>query len=299
MIRIGVQWAPALEGAELKEFARELEDLGYFSLGFPDHFFIGHKDPLPTLEPFSAMAFAAAVTTRLRLVSIVAANDFRNPALFARSIASLDMLSAGRIEAGIGAGWYGPEFDAVGIVFDKPSIRIERLEEAIGVAKAYWTKDIVEHAGKYYSVNGLPRVLDVVQQPHPPLLIGAGGDKMLALAGRHADVVGLTSSLRDFENRERMLDEMRPSSIARKVALVRSSAVDAGRDLDQIIFQTQINSIDFDQEDPGHLWALTGEPSKMMETLEERAEMGITYFMLRERRRDVLREFGEKVVSKL
>ena len=294
-----MQWAPALNGEELKEFARELEDLGYFSLGFPDHFFIGHKDPMPQLEPFVAMSYASAVTSRLRLVSIVAANDFRTPALFARSIASLDQLSGGRIEAGIGAGWYGPEYDAIGIPFDRPGVRIERLEEAIQIANAFWTQDAVSYSGKYYNISSLPGLPRVVQKPHPPLLIGAGGDKMLSLAGRHADVVGLTSSLRDFNNRDAMIAEMRPESISRKIDLVRSSATAAGRDPSKLVIQTQINSIDFDEEDPGHLWALTGEPSQMIDKLEERAEMGVTYFMLRERRRDVLREFGEKVVSKL
>ncbi|MEO7818719.1 MAG: LLM class flavin-dependent oxidoreductase, partial [Actinomycetota bacterium] len=178
--------------------------MGYYSIGFPDHFFIGHTDPFAPAEPFTAMGYAAASTTTLRIVCIVACNDFRHPALFARSMASLDVLSDGRVEAGIGAGWYGPEFEAIGIAFDRPGVRIERLEEAIQIIKGMWTGTELTFDGKHYQVKALPCIPKPLQQPHPPILIGAGGDKMLALAGRHADVVGLTSSLRDFDDRDAM-----------------------------------------------------------------------------------------------
>lgn len=114
---------------ELAAFSRELEDLGYFSLGFPDRYFVGGgPEFIPLYEPFAALSYVGAVTSRLRLVCIVAANDFRHPAHYARSVASLDVLSEGRVEAGIGAGWFGPEFEAIGIPFDTPGERIDRLE---------------------------------------------------------------------------------------------------------------------------------------------------------------------------
>lgn len=288
-----------MPGDELAAWCRELEDLGYFSIGFPDHYFIGREEPFVPGEPFVSMAYAAASTTDLRLVSIVAANDFRHPALFARTIASLDLLSGGRIEAGIGAGWYRPEFEAIGVPFERAGLRIERLEEALKIIKAYWTSPRVSFEGKHFSIDELPGLPKTVQQPHPPILIGAGGDRMLRLAGRHADVVGLTSSLRDFENRPAMMEEMRPESVRRKISVVLQAAKDAGRDPDSLTLQTQINVIDFDGEDPGHLWALTGQPSRMIDALAQRREMGITYHMLRERNIDRIREFAEKVVSKL
>lgn len=299
-IRIGVQWAPAVPGAELHSLCRELEDLGYFSLGFPDHYFVGRDTPPAALfEPFTAMGFVAAATSRLRIVSIVAANDFRHPALFARSVASLDVLSNGRIEAGIGAGWFGPEFKALGSGFDPPGLRISRLEEAIAVAKAFWTQERADFSGEHYRVEGLWGLPRVIQRPHPPLLIGAGGDRILRLAARQADVVGITTSLRSYENRNAMLAEMSHESVGRKVALVRETAEKAGRDPSSLILQTQINTIDFGGEDPGHLWAITGDPESMIDELERRREMGISYHMLRVRDRDLLREFGEKVVAKL
>lgn len=298
-MRFGVQWAPLIPGQELAAFSRELEDLGYYSIGFPDHFFIGHEDPFSPGEPFTAMGYAAASTTTLRIVCIVACNDFRHPALFARSIATLDVLSDGRIEAGIGAGWYGPEFEATGIAFDGPGVRIERLEEALRVIKGMWTQDELSFEGKHYRISRLPGIPKPVQKPYPPILIGAGGEKMLALAGRHADVVGLTSSLRDFNDRESMRREMQPESVRRKIDIVWKSATDSGRDPKSITLQCQINTIEFDGEDPGHLWAIAGDPSRMIDVLQERAAMGITYFMFRERSRARLREFAEKVISKL
>ncbi len=287
-----------MPGHELAAFARELEDLGYFSLGFPDHYFVGGGPDFISLhEPFAAMSYVAAVTSRLRLVCIVAANDFRHPAHYARSVASIDVLSEGRVEAGIGAGWLGPEFESIGIPFDTPGKRIDRLEEAIVVIKSLWTNDRTDFSGKHYRISGAPGLPKPIQRPHPPLLIGAGGPRMLALAGRHADVVGLTSSLRNFEDRAGMLKEMSPESIKDKIEIVRQAAAGAGRDVP--ILQIQINSIEFEGDDPGHLWALTGDPSRLIDILHERREMGISYFMLRERRRERLREFGEKVVSKL
>lgn len=297
-IRVGVQWAPAMPGPELAAFSRELEDLGYFSLGFPDHYFVGKgPDFVPLHEPFAAMSYVGAVTTRLRLVCIVAANDFRHPALYARAVASIDVLSDGRVEAGIGAGWFGPEFDAIGTPFDTPGVRIDRLEEAIAVIKSLWTNGRTDYSGKHYRISGAPGLPKPIQRPHPPLLIGAGGPKMLNLAGRHADVVGLTSNLRNFEDRAGMLKEMSPQSIKTKIEIIRQAAAAAGRDVPEI--QIQINSIEFEGEDPGHMWALTGDPARLIDLLHERREMGISYFMLRERRLERLREFGEKVVSKL
>lgn len=286
-----------MPGPELAAFSRELEDLGYFSIGFPDHYFVGGGPDFISLhEPFAAMSYVGAVTSQLRLVCIVAANDFRHPGHYARSVASIDVLSEGRVEAGIGAGWFAPEYEAIGIAFDTPGTRIDRLEEAIAVIKSLWTNDLTDFSGKHYRISGAPGLPKPLQRPHPPLLIGAGGPRMLALAGRHADVVGLTSNLRNFKDRAGMLKEMSPESIKDKIEIVRQAAGAAGRDP---ILQIQINSIEFEGDDPGHMWALTGDPARLIDILHERREMGISYFMLRERRRDRLREFGEKVVSKL
>lgn len=307
-IRFGVQWAPALTGQELASFCKELEDLGYYSVGFPDHYFVGFPDHyfvgkgpdyMPLHEPFTALGYVAGVTSSIRLVSIVADNDFRHPALFARSAASVDVLSDGRVEAGIGAGWFAPEYAAIGASFDAPSIRIERLEEAVTIIKSLWTQDRTDFEGVHYRIKDAPGLPKPVQKPHPPLLIGAGGPKMLALAGRHADVVGLTSSLRNFDDRASILKEMSRDSIARKIETVRRSAQDAGRSEDDVILQMQLDKIEFEGDDPGHLWAITGEPSVMIDELHSRQEIGISYYMLRERRIERIREFAEKVVNKL
>lgn len=299
-LRFGVQWAPALGPQDLAQLAQDLEGLGYFSIGFPDHYFVGKgPDYTPLHEPFSALGFVAGVTSTIRLVSIVADNDFRHPALFARTTATLDILSGGRLEAGLGAGWFDPEYAAIGLGFDPAGTRIERLDEAVQVIRSLWTSDRTIFEGKHYRLSDAPGLPKPVQKPHPPILIGAGGPKMLRLAGRHADVIGLTTSLRDYRDRKAMFAEMMPASVANKIEIAKQAASDAGRDLGDLTFQCQLDKIEFEGEDAGHLWALMGEPEKMIDELHARAELGITYFMLRERRIDRLREFGEKVVSKI
>lgn len=297
-VRFGVQWAPALPGPDLKELAQDLEGLGYSSIGFPDHFFFGRQaSGEEMIEPFTALGYVAAVTTTLRILPIVADNDFRHPATFARSIASLDQLSSGRVEAGIGAGWYEPEYIATGIPFDPGGTRVDRLEEALAIILKMWTQDVVSQQGQHYSVEGLRCAPKPVQVPHPPLLIGAGGPRMLGLAGRFADIVSLTTSVRG--ERTLMQQDMRPEPVWRKVELVRRAARDAGRDPQSLEFQVQVDTIDFEGPDPGHLWAFAGSPERMIDVINERAEMGITYFMFRERDRQKLREFGERVIAKL
>lgn len=295
-IRFGVQWAPALNGEDLTGLCRKLDSLGFYSVGFPDHFFFGSAPDHSSLHaPFAALGYAAAVTSRIRLVSIVADNDFHHPGDFARNIATLDILSGGRAEAGIGAGWYEPEYKAMGIPFDSGSVRVARLDEAVTVIKSLWTEAATDFSGEFYRLEGAPGLPKPVQRPHPPLLVGAGGPKMLALAGRHADIVGITTSVRDLNDRDAMRAQMRHEVVARKVDKVKEAASASGRDPSAIVFQAQIDMVEWEGEDPGHLWALIGEPEAMADELRRRADMGITYFMFRERRVDRLQEFAERV----
>ncbi len=165
---------------------RKAEDLGYSIVTLSDHFG-GRLAPVPALA-------AAIDDVDLRLGTLVLANDFRHPALVAKEVASLDVLSGGRVEFGIGAGWLADDYSKSGIPFDRPGVRIERLEEAIGVIKGLWGRERCTHVGKHYSIDldGQPKP---VQKPHPPLLIGGGGRKVLQLAGRVADIVGISIRL--------------------------------------------------------------------------------------------------------
>ena len=166
-----------------EEKARRAEALGYALLVMPDHF-------LDPLTPVPALGVAAAVTTTLRIGAVVFANDYRHPALLAKEAATLDLLSEGRFEFGLGAGWFHKEYVQAGIPFDPPGRRIERMAEALQVIRGLWSEEPFELQGEHYVVAGLDGLPKPVQKPHPPIFIGGTGRRMLRLAGREADIVG-------------------------------------------------------------------------------------------------------------
>jgi probable F420-dependent oxidoreductase len=127
---------------------------------------------------------------------LVACNDFRHPVVHAKELATLDVISAGRVEWGMGAGWLAHEYGMAGIAFDPAAIRVERMQEAVRVMKRLFQGGPVTHQGLRYRINGLEGQPKPVQQPHPPLLIGGAGRRMLEFAAREADTIGIAPSLR-------------------------------------------------------------------------------------------------------
>ena len=177
-----------------RDFARQAEDLGYSTVVVPDHLVVQQ------LAPIAAMAMAAAVTERLRVGSYVLCNDFRHPAVLAKELATLDLLSDGRLEIGIGAGWAEADYQFLHQPFDDGPVRVARLEESVAILKACFADAPVEHANVGWGgMTGLPRP---VQKPHPPMLIGGGGRRMLSLAAREADIVGLNTLKRKEDRME-------------------------------------------------------------------------------------------------
>jgi probable F420-dependent oxidoreductase len=169
---------------ELTEAARRAEAVGFSTLVLPDHLLEQHA-PVPLL------ATVAAVTERLRIGTFVLNVDLRHPAVLAQELASLDVLSGGRLEVGVGAGWNRPEYDAIGIPFHPVPVRVSRLAEAVAVLKGCFTDGPFSLAGEHYTVTGHDGQPKPVQRPHPPLMIGGGGRRTLTLAAREADIVGL------------------------------------------------------------------------------------------------------------
>jgi len=141
-----------------------------------------------------ALAVAATVTQKLRVGTLVIDNDFRNPTVFARECAALDVLTNGRFELGIGAGWLDRDYQSTGIAFDRGRVRVARLAEAVTLLKRLFTEEQVTFAGEYYSVEKAECRPKTVQQPHPPFLIAGGGPDILALAGREANIVAIVPS---------------------------------------------------------------------------------------------------------
>jgi probable F420-dependent oxidoreductase len=171
-------------GPELAAQARRAEQMGYHALVLPDHL-------ISQLSPVVTMATVAAATSTLRVSAFVMNNDLRHPAVLAQDLASLDVLSDGRLDIAIGAGWNRPEYDAIGIAFDRTPVRQARLAESITVLKGLFTGEPFSFAGEYYTITDYSAQPVPVQRPHPPFFIGGGGRRTLTLAGREAAIVGL------------------------------------------------------------------------------------------------------------
>jgi probable F420-dependent oxidoreductase len=173
-----------VSGPELAARARRAEQMGYHALVLPDHL-------LGQLSPVVAMSTVAAATSTLRVSAFVFNNDLRHPAVLAQDLASIDVLSGGRLDVALGAGWNKPEYDAIGIAFDPTPIRQARLAESITVLKGLFSGSPFSFAGEHYTITDYNAEPVPVQRPHPPFFIGGGGRRTLTLAGREADIVGL------------------------------------------------------------------------------------------------------------
>ncbi len=210
---VTMRWAGG--GRRWHDVARHAEDLGYDVVLVTDH--MGAQ-----LAPIPAMTAAADATSRLRVGSFVFSNDYRNPVLLAKEIATMDVLSGGRVEFGLGAGWSTRDYRELGIHYDAPAVRVARMEEAVILVKRLLTEEVVDHTGTYYTVRGariLPRPL---QQPRPPLMIGGGSPRTLRIAAREADIVSFAPQIGPA-GRPR-LRSLTVDALARSVARLRAAA---------------------------------------------------------------------------
>ncbi len=182
--RFSVVIAAAPSRTAFVTLARRAEELGYATLLMPDRTITG-------LAVLPALAVAAAVTTSLRVGSYVFCNDFRHPALLAKEAATLDFLSNGRFELGLGAG-VGPfDYQQLGLRFEDAGTRVGRLEEALSIIKRFFTEERVNFTGRHYTITEMRGSPSAVQKPHPPVLIGGAGKRMLSLAALEADSISV------------------------------------------------------------------------------------------------------------
>ena len=294
-LRFGIVAESVRDGPAWADHARAAEDAGVGSLLLRDHFSAGAFGQ--QLAPFSALAAAAAVTTRLRVGTLVLSNDFRHPAIVAHEAASLHHLSGGRFELGLGAGWYQPEYDAAGISFGGAGRRIDRLEESLTILRGLLDGNRVQHHGAWYQIDGLE--LDVMPEHHgrPPVLIGAGGPRMLRLAARHADIVGLLPApIKGSEDRDDPGDRM-PQAFDRKFDVLRSAAGDRFPELELSAFaafhltthrrartEELITQRGWDGIDVEAVWQMPtiyiGSPAQIRDDLQARRErFGLSYLV--------------------
>lgn len=204
---------------EWKEKARRIESLGYSAFYLPDHF----NDQL---APITGLMAAADATTNLRIGSLVFDNDYRHPVVLAREMATLDLLSDGRLDLGLGAGWLKSDYDQSGIPYDSPGTRIERLEEAVKIIKGLFAGGRFSFTGKHYSVKDAEGYPLPGQKPHPPFMLGGGGRRMLTLAAREAAIVHINYNLREGRVNNQLVGTGRASATDEKLAWVREAAGD-------------------------------------------------------------------------
>ena len=213
--RFGVMVRSAPSGDAWVARARRAEELGYDVLLMPDH--LGDQ-----LSPVAALTAAAMATTRLHVGSYVFANDYRHPLVLAREAVTLAALSGGRFELGIGAGWNVSDYRTLGLPYEAPGRRIDRLAEALPLVKRLLAGEAVDHDGPHYRITGARAGASAAERPRPPILVGGGGPRMLRLAAREADIVALQPQ---FDPRGRpMLRQATERETARKIAIVREAA---------------------------------------------------------------------------
>jgi probable F420-dependent oxidoreductase len=306
--RFGVQISD-FPGSDWAERVRHLEALGYSSVFCPDHF-------SPQMDPTAWAAAAAAVTTRLRVGSLVYGIDYRHPIVYAKQAATIERLSGGRYEFGIGAGWMATDYEQAGLRYDRPGLRIERLDEALQICAGVWAGDGFSFEGRHFQVRNVPRAIDVAVRPK--VLIGGGGRRLLSLAGRHADIVGINPQLPEGRVTPETPADLAPERVRQKIDWVREAATAAGRDagaieLQSLVFVTALtdeprglrealarsSGMSADQVADCPLF-LTGPASEIRDRLEQRREQtGISYIVIQGRDPAVTEHFAAEIVAQL
>jgi probable F420-dependent oxidoreductase len=306
--RFALQAFDAASGKDWLDTARRAEDLGYTTLFTTDHYFgpgeiassSGHR-PVD-VAPISAMMAAAAATTELRVGCRVFAVDLHHPVVLAKELATIDLLSEGRLEVGLGAGWVAAEYEGMGIAMDRPGIRIERLAEYVELMKAQWTGEPLDVRGTHVQAHGFAGRPVPVQTPHPPIMIGGGAPRILRTAGRLADIVSL-----NFNNSTGKLGAASVASATlerteEKIEWIREGAGDRFAELELEVGAYFVAVKDdpteaieamatrfgvTPEELTAHPHALLGSVDGICETLQERRErLGISYITVAQRNGD-------------
>jgi len=282
-IKFGVQALQAMpDYATLRKVVLECDRLGFDSVWVYDHLQFTYG---PTLECWTVLAALAEATHNIRIGPLVTCNSFRYPSLLAKMAATVDMISNGRLNFGIGAGWDEVEAAAYGIPFPRAGIRVEMLDEALQIIKGLWTQDEVIFKGKYYQLDRAVSLPRPVQKPYPPILIAGGGDKMLRLIAKHANACnsGFVS----------------PGGFREEIGRLEKACKETGRDRSEIenTFQSRTVIAERDEnaferaeewreerkgavDDPDWKFAIKGSPKTCEKVLRTYVDVGVTHFTL-------------------
>jgi probable F420-dependent oxidoreductase len=217
--RFSVQEHHAHSAKQWRERAQAIESMGYSALYLPDHL----NDQT---GPIAALMAAADATTKLRVGSLVFDNDYRHPVVLAKEAATLDLLSDGRLDLGLGAGWLVSDYEQAGIPYDPAATRIDRLEEALKIIKGLFAGKPFSFTGKHYSIKEMEGRPLPVQKPHPRLLLGGGGRRMLRLAAREADIVHVNYNLNEGRINPKLVRTGLAEATDEKLEWIREAAGD-------------------------------------------------------------------------
>jgi probable F420-dependent oxidoreductase len=218
--RFAVQEHRAPNAGAWKDRARLVESLGYSALYLPDHF-------TDQLGPIAALMAAADATTTLRVGSLVFDNnDYRHPVVLAKEAATVDLLSDGRFDLGLGAGWMVSDYEQAGMQFDSPGTRIARMDEALQIIKRLFAGSSFSFAGQHYQVKDMEGSPLPVQKPHPPIVLGGGGPRMLRLAAREADIVNVNFDLREGRVSRKLVSTGLAEATDEKLSWIKEAAGD-------------------------------------------------------------------------
>jgi len=307
--RFGVQLSN-LPAESWREQVRAIESLGYATLFVPDHF-------SPALwDPTTMLGGVAAVTETLKVGTLVYGIDYRHPVIYARQAATLQLMSNGRHEFGLGAGWMVEDYEWAGLEYERPSVRIKRLDEALTIIRSMWSNETTTFSGEHYQVTDVPLNLEVDSPPQ--ILIGGGGRKLLTVAGKHADIVGINPMLPEGRVTPEAAMDLAPERMAEKIGWLRAAAEDAGRDFNDI----ELNGLVFmaavtDDPKPAYEMIagnfglsleqivdspllLVGSPAELVDKLEQRREQtGVSYLVIQGDDMAQLALFAEHVVAPL
>jgi probable F420-dependent oxidoreductase len=289
--RFALQVSQAASPAAWKELARATEDLGYATLYVPDHL----DDQW---APMIALAVAAEATTTLTVGTLVLDNDFRHPVILAKEAATLDVVTGGRFELGMGAGWMSTDYDRSGIPMEPAAVRIAKLAESLTIMKSMWQTGRATFEGEYYTVTDAPSTPEPVTPGGPPLVIGGGGKRILTLAGQEANIISVVPSLAAGVIGPEMAAGAVVEKYAERVSWARAAAGDRAGDLElqcwTALVQVVPNAAElFEKFAPGFgltpdqlraaPLALMGTVEEIIDTLQKRREeFGFSYIVVHE-----------------
>ncbi|MEI7619463.1 MAG: TIGR03621 family F420-dependent LLM class oxidoreductase [Actinomycetota bacterium] len=287
--RFGIQAANAATRSEWVSLAQRAEANGFDVLTMPDHF-------TEQLAPIPALMTVADATTTLRIGALVWDNDYKHPVVLAKELATMDLLSEGRLEVGMGAGWMVTDYEQSGIPYDSPKVRIDRFIEGMAILKGAMSEGTFSYSGTHYNItdyNGLPKP---VQRPLPPFLIGGGGKRVLSYAAREADIIGINGTMTAGVVGPDAISTMTAEAVDEKVAIVHAAAGDRMSQIEMNVRAFMVNVTNdrlavtesfssmlgvprsFMEESP---FALVGTTDQMIDDLLQRRERwGFSYIIV-------------------